>query len=901
MAATNDLVHVEEKPDFCVTRYSSGDLHYGDTADDGWGVFLGRGGFFEGMWSSGLPNGIGLAVKRGRPHYFGEFNNGKYHGIGRSISKVSCFLGEFKEGCKNGFGELIINHGLIVQGLFGSSLLHGFAVITDPVSKTSLQGTFRNGVLNGVGLTLTPDAQIFECFSDGKRHGEAIHLDRNKNLVKKCVYHEGKVTGCCKVAIGGEVYEGFMDEQVKHGIGRFKTKRETFVGIFHRGRKNGFGSLENQGMVYVGNFKEDEFEGVGLLKSKTKDSVYFGNFKAGVKEGLAFEYGDGKEFVGYYSNGKPEGFAIIKLNYQEERYGYFVNGKLVDFTAADNCKGLANHRNEMRPFIECCTRRIHQINEEIDSSLDPISLPLESIETNFNRQKQQLAETLNSYRERYESFTKIFDRCREELRAKLSIGGKQSTGIRLMKREEAQQIEKYISQYEQLIEEYGRYYKPSLATSARRGDETQTWLMYEKDISAFSTKRNATSPSRFLASAEERQLSLKFASCSERKELTEISNYQAFNNSKFESLHTIKLEGKGKIASDDDVEEELMDWVQPVMHQQSYTFREIHSRKLEFNKVNERYTIPPADDQEANPINGNLSSKALERYFNMIDSLDGQEHADSFEDEASRREKEAIQGPRHEPVTETHEEWMPQLPVQTEYSRAPAFTDPGLKHNVEAKLFEEPEKPAKKSDFYCRSENTELEPPRPSPHINAIHTLQFELPPDHENKAYVEPVPVDYCLASGLNYASIGDQTAGFSSNVEKTQGKHIENLGYFNSNEKPESQVPQKNEIAPKRESHFWEYQGKKVNKDERGTGEDDPRDHGSMNADEFIKEKKRLEALKMQLEMEMADLRLENEKIESEIYQTGTEDLKSKDYGSNMIGYRYRRSELDGPEDLP
>lgn len=109
--------------------------------------------------------------------------------------------------------------------------------------------------------------------------------------------------------------------------------------------KNGYGKLWNKEYNYYGNFKNNKFEGEGLLEYNNNKLYknYYGGFKQGKKDGYGKEvYINGEYFVGYFKNDLKNGkgklfnkFNCIKLESewiddlaQERKYiiEYYDNG-----------------------------------------------------------------------------------------------------------------------------------------------------------------------------------------------------------------------------------------------------------------------------------------------------------------------------------------------------------------------------------------------------------------------------------------------------------------------------------------------------------------------------------------------------------------------------------------------
>lgn len=100
-------------------------------------------------------------------------------------------------------------------------------------------------------------------------------------------YVGGQKNGPGKLLLPNESeYDGNFKNNEFDGYGVYKTKTYNYYGYFTEGKKNGKGKLEDliNGSVYEGEFVNDKKEGYG--EEQYKDgSVYKGEFKNGLKEG----------------------------------------------------------------------------------------------------------------------------------------------------------------------------------------------------------------------------------------------------------------------------------------------------------------------------------------------------------------------------------------------------------------------------------------------------------------------------------------------------------------------------------------------------------------------------------------------------------------------------------------
>lgn len=139
-------------------------------------------------------------------------------------------------------------------------------------------------------------------------------------------------------------------------INTFSKKRfangEILEGFFENGKINGVGThtLPN-GNYYIGNFKEDYYDGYGVYSWKSEGMIYYGTWQKGLQNGYGYQLKNSKAVVaGYYTNGKltrdmltydyanniyknncagdcSNGFGQYKYSDKSWYYGFFQNSK----------------------------------------------------------------------------------------------------------------------------------------------------------------------------------------------------------------------------------------------------------------------------------------------------------------------------------------------------------------------------------------------------------------------------------------------------------------------------------------------------------------------------------------------------------------------------------------------
>lgn len=141
-------------------------------------------------------------------------NERKYH-----------FIGEFKNGIKNGFGkEVTWEH--IYEGFFSNNKKHGKGKLIFKTSFDSYEGNFIENQLTGIGFYTWANKDTYKgTFVNGKMDGEGIYRWKN-----------------------GKTYEGQYLDGIKEGYGVIRENNQiVFEGEFKNGVPNGRGFVIKNG------------------------------------------------------------------------------------------------------------------------------------------------------------------------------------------------------------------------------------------------------------------------------------------------------------------------------------------------------------------------------------------------------------------------------------------------------------------------------------------------------------------------------------------------------------------------------------------------------------------------------------------------------------------------------
>ena len=183
------------------------------------------------------------------------------------------------------------------------NLKHGYGVLTTP--HFVMKGTWRNDEFTGWGQKLCRNGDNFEGkFIKGELNGKGIL--KNKE---------------------GNIYIGDFVNNIRCGKGDLTTENYHYIGECKNNKFNGKGKIKfKDKSVYEGQFEDNEIEGKGKYKWKSGD-VYEGKMKKGKMDGYGkYIYKDGRIYEGEYRDGKKNGRG--KFSYSPDKYyeGIFVDG-----------------------------------------------------------------------------------------------------------------------------------------------------------------------------------------------------------------------------------------------------------------------------------------------------------------------------------------------------------------------------------------------------------------------------------------------------------------------------------------------------------------------------------------------------------------------------------------------
>ena len=224
-------------------------------------------------------------------------------------------------------------------------------------------GHYKDDFLNGEVLEISPEGKkYFEGqYKDGEREGFGILME--EEYVYKGSWKANNINGIGTITYAdGRKYEGEWRDNKSHGKGKLTlVDGSTYEGDFKNGLKEGIGKFTSMGMIFEGEFVNDEaigitgnsvstvtithlngekyvgeiigsiYNGKGKFIYSNGDS-YEGEWMGGEKVGQGtFTYSDGSIYEGTFNAGKREGQGVYTHNDGTKYQGEWKDDKKSGF------------------------------------------------------------------------------------------------------------------------------------------------------------------------------------------------------------------------------------------------------------------------------------------------------------------------------------------------------------------------------------------------------------------------------------------------------------------------------------------------------------------------------------------------------------------------------------------
>lgn len=316
----NSFAQKEIKKEGCIT---------GD-CENGYGVFMyPNGKKYIGEFKNGQKDGLGAETAPNGMYVYGSWKNNNEDGYIRIFNKNNELM--FAVEMKDGEPLKSLDKNDVEIGCIIGDCENGFGHYTWDDGMKYI-GEFKNYQLHGLGTLTWSDGKFVGNFIDGVRNGYGRQFDANGAITLEAKYEnneyfpdsqiipdEGEcVFGDCVNGFGILIIDFKKDSMEKYAYENdFKEKYE---GMWKDGARNGVGYFEDGHQnTYVGNFDYGDYEGKGIANLANGD-VYNGDFSDSTMNGFGtMLYADGSKYVGEWD--------------YNDRHGkgkeYDPNGKLI--------------------------------------------------------------------------------------------------------------------------------------------------------------------------------------------------------------------------------------------------------------------------------------------------------------------------------------------------------------------------------------------------------------------------------------------------------------------------------------------------------------------------------------------------------------------------------------------
>lgn len=269
-------------------------------------------------------NGKGKIYINDKLYYSGEFKNNLFHGKG-ILNSTYCdrYCGEFYEGNANGKCLIKWCNGNSFTGNIKDNVIDGYGTYKYK-NGSYYVGNFSKGSKSGKGKFVIKTNELeIETESDNWTYDFLIGKGTIK-CTEKSFNYAGDLKTLC---LNNKVYlapDG-------NGVIRNNIGKETYVGKFKNGFKNGMGYEYNHNgeKIYHGSFKNNYYEGTGILFDSDSE-LYTGDFKNGMMHGIGWIRNNNNTFeLANFKYGKRFGQSVILDDNHKPITRYYYGDRIV--------------------------------------------------------------------------------------------------------------------------------------------------------------------------------------------------------------------------------------------------------------------------------------------------------------------------------------------------------------------------------------------------------------------------------------------------------------------------------------------------------------------------------------------------------------------------------------------
>ena len=309
---------------------------------------------------------VGIQTDNRGTIFYGYLNAEKKNGLGiqKSTSTYS-YEGEWKHNLPNGIGLKSLNSGIYNFGIFKNGVIKGAG--KEGNSDFTFSGFFENGMKTGAGQIVQKNSnrQFVGYFKEDKKNGYGEEYNLSRGTYYKGFYSMGEKEGICTEKKGESIFTGRYSNKSKDGVCQIiHDNRQVYVGYFKNNLPHGFGEYSFQdGSIYTGDLQKNMKSGTGYFVDKENGTSYMGQYKNDEFEGLGYLRIPKFEYMGSFKKGEKEGLGYEKIINGDWRFGLWLNGQLHDYCFL-NQKGKIQFKGEFKEGQFQGLGQLHDLEEQ---------------------------------------------------------------------------------------------------------------------------------------------------------------------------------------------------------------------------------------------------------------------------------------------------------------------------------------------------------------------------------------------------------------------------------------------------------------------------------------------------------------------------------------------------------
>ena len=229
-------------------------------------------------------------------------------------TKDSIYIGDTKNGIKDGYGKLLSKNGEIYLGQWKNGEKKGKGSLRK-CKEIIYEGDFYFDKPEGFGKYYYKNGNFYlGQFIEGKRHGKGIEYNKDKKIIYDGEFAFDNYEGEGKLFLeNGCYYIGqFIDGRLKNEKVKKYTKNDELIyegGLLNDEYEGEGKLLLESGNYYIGKFVHGEQTGKGKIVDKNNEILFNGIFSKGniVSGNGRFKLDDGDIYKGEINDGKFTG------------------------------------------------------------------------------------------------------------------------------------------------------------------------------------------------------------------------------------------------------------------------------------------------------------------------------------------------------------------------------------------------------------------------------------------------------------------------------------------------------------------------------------------------------------------------------------------------------------------